>query len=91
MRARGARRQQLRRILLAEFLALGALAGLLAGVGAAGIGWALGKFAFHLDYLPNPALPLIGLLLGALGVAAAGLGAPRNATNSPVSAQLLAG
>jgi hypothetical protein len=67
------------------------MAGLLAGVGAAGIGWALGRFALHLDYLPNPVLPFAGLLLGWLGVTAAGLWATRHAVNKPVSAQLLAG
>jgi putative ABC transport system permease protein len=90
MRALGAQSRQLRRILLAEFAALGALAGLLAGIGAAGIGWALGRFAFHLDYLPSPWLPVAGMLAGIVGVVAAGLWATRQAVSRPVSAQLLA-
>ena len=91
MRAVGAQRRQLRLVLLAEFAALGATAGLLAGLGAAGIGWALGRFAFQLDYLPSPWLPITGLLVGASGVVLAGLWATRNAVNKPVSAQLLSG
>lgn len=91
MRALGARRRQLRSVLLAEFAALGATAGLLAGLGAAGIGWALGRFAFQLPYLPSPWLPVTGLLAGAFGVAVAGLWATRGAVDKPVSAQLLAG
>lgn len=90
MRALGAQSRQLRRILLAEFAALGALAGLLAGLGAAGIGWALGRFAFHLDYLPSPWLPVAGLLAGVGGVVAAGMWATRRAVSGAVSAQLLA-
>ena len=91
MRALGARRRQLRLVLVAEFAALGATAGLLAGLGAAGIGWALGRFAFQLPYLPSPWLPIGGLMLGAMGVVAAGLWATRTAVKKPVSAQLLAG
>jgi putative ABC transport system permease protein len=91
MRALGARRRQLRSVLLAEFAALGATAGLLAGLGAAGIGWALARFAFQLSYLPSPWLPITGLLAGTLGVAVAGLWATRGAVEKPVSAQLLAG
>jgi len=91
MRALGARRRQLRSVLLAEFAALGAIAGLLAGLGAAGIGWALARFAFQLPYLPSPWLPITGLLAGMAGVAVAGLWATRGAVARPVSAQLLAG
>jgi len=91
MRALGAQRRQLRLVLLAEFAALGATAGLLAGLGAAGIGWALGHFVFQLAYVPSPWLPVTGLLAGASGVVLAGLWATRNAVNKPVSAQLLSG
>lgn len=91
MRALGARRRQLRLVLFAEFATLGATAGLLAGLGAAGIGWALGRFAFQLAYVPSPWLPIAGLLAGASGVVLAGLWATRNAVHKPVSAQLLAG
>jgi putative ABC transport system permease protein len=64
LRALGARRRQLSSALLAEFAALGALAGLLAGIAASLIGWSLARFAFRLDYLPQPELWLIGLLVG---------------------------
>jgi putative ABC transport system permease protein len=78
-------------VLFAEFATLGATAGLLAGLGAAGIGWALGRFAFQLAYVPSPWLPIAGLLAGASGVVMAGLWATRSAVHEPVSAQLLAG
>lgn len=72
LRALGARSRQLSAALLAEFAALGALAGLLAGVVASLIGWGLARFAFRLDYLPQPGLWLIGLLAGTVLVVVAG-------------------
>ncbi|MBK8121598.1 MAG: FtsX-like permease family protein [Sulfuritalea sp.] len=72
LRALGARRRQLAGALLAEFAALGALAGLLAGIAASLIGWGLARFAFRLDYLPQPGLWLVGLLAGAVLVIVAG-------------------
>ncbi|MCX7169558.1 MAG: ABC transporter permease [Proteobacteria bacterium] len=72
LRAFGARRRQLTAALLAEFATLGAIAGLLAGMGAAGISWALAHFVFHLEYFPDPVLLLYGLVAGSLGVALTG-------------------
>jgi putative ABC transport system permease protein len=91
MRALGARQRQLRAVLLAEFGLLGAMAGLLAGIGAAGIGWALGHFAFQLPYVPTIWLPLAGLAFGSVGVVAAGWWATRKALRQPITVQLLAG
>ncbi len=90
MRALGARQRQLRRVLSAEFIAIGVMAGLLAGVGASGIGWALARFAFHLPYVPGVWPLLAGLAIGAVGVTTAGLWATRGVLRKPVSAQLLA-
>ena len=72
LRALGARGRQLSSALLAEFAALGALAGLLAGFAASLIGFGLARFAFRLDYLPQPALWLIGMAAGVVLVVAAG-------------------
>jgi putative ABC transport system permease protein len=82
MRALGARKRQLRAALGAEFAALGAMAGLLGGLGAAAIAWALARFAFRLPYLPDPLLVLIGCTAGAAGVAIAGVLATRGALAS---------
>jgi putative ABC transport system permease protein len=82
MRALGARRRQLRSALAAEFALLGGMAGLLGGFGAAGIAWALARFAFRLPYLPDPSLIVIGCGVGALGVAVAGVLATRGALAS---------
>ncbi len=82
MRALGARKRQLRAALGAEFAALGAMAGLLGGLGAAAIAWALARFAFHLPYLPDPLLVVIGCATGAIGVALAGVLAMRGALAS---------
>ncbi len=73
LRALGARRRQLRQALVAEFATLGAVAGLLSGLMASGIGMALARLVFQLDYLPGPQLLILGALAGALGVACAGL------------------
>lgn len=50
LRALGASRAQLSRAQVAEMVCLGALAGLLAAIGASAIGWALAKFAFEFEY-----------------------------------------
>lgn len=73
LRVLGGRNRQLREALLVEFAALGLIAGGLAGVGAAGLGWMLARFVFGLeDYVPGVAAPLAGALLGAVGVMALG-------------------
>lgn len=72
LRALGARSRQLSSALLAEFAALGALAGLLAGIAASLIGWGLARFVFRLDYLPQVELWLIGLTAGIVLVVVAG-------------------
>lgn len=66
LRALGASRQQLARTLVAEMLALGALAGLLAAAGAAAVGWALARFAFEFDYAIQPAVFAVGTAAGTL-------------------------
>ncbi len=72
LRALGARGRQLSSALLAEFAALGLLAGLLAGIAASLIGWGLARFAFRLDYLPQVELWLVGAAAGMALVLIAG-------------------
>ncbi|MGB0127771.1 MAG: FtsX-like permease family protein [Rhodocyclaceae bacterium] len=72
LRTLGARNRQLRGALLAEFAALGAVAGLLAGVGATAIGYGLAHFVFKLDLGPNWLTPAIGFAAGLFGVTLAG-------------------
>ncbi len=73
MRALGARRRQLAAGLTAEFAAVGAIAGLMGGLGAAGISWALATLALHLPYRPDMGGVALGVAAGVVGVAAAGL------------------
>jgi putative ABC transport system permease protein len=67
MRVHGASRRQVTGIQRAEFLAMGAVAGLLATLGAAAIGQLLARRVFELDLPPSLALwtagPLAGILL----------------------------
>jgi len=72
MRALGARREQLRRALLAEFAAIGGLAGLIAALGAIGVGQLLAQKAFQFEVAINFALPIYAMLGGAVLVTAAG-------------------
>ncbi|MGH8779106.1 ABC transporter permease [Paraburkholderia sp.] len=71
LRALGASHRQVRAVQVAEFIAVGALSGLMAAIGAQIIGWVLATrvFEFHLSF--NPWLLPAGV---AAGIACAALG-----------------
>ncbi|WP_250534704.1 FtsX-like permease family protein [Caballeronia sp. AZ10_KS36] len=71
LRALGASHRQVRSVQVAEFVAVGALSGLMAALGAQGIGYVLASrvFEFHIDF--NPWLVPAGVVAG---IACAGLG-----------------
>lgn len=64
MRALGASRQQVLASQRAEFAVLGLLSGLLAAVGATGIGWLIAQKVFQFPYQINHWVWLVGPLLG---------------------------
>ena len=71
LRALGASHTQVRSVQVAEFVAVGALSGLMAALGAQGIGYLLASrvFEFHIDF--NPWLVPAGIIAG---VACSGVG-----------------
>ncbi len=84
LRTLGASRRQVLATLLAEFITLGALAGLLAALMANLLGYLLATQVFELGYYFNPWLWLLGLVGGAAGVGVAGiLGTYRLLRQSP--------
>jgi putative ABC transport system permease protein len=86
LRTLGARRSVVLQGVAAEFTALGLLAGTLAAVGAAVIGYVLATQLFELDFVPGIALWLGGLVAGALVVGISGTLAVRSVINhSPVA------
>lgn len=90
LRTLGARNRQIRQALLAEFVTLGAAAGLLAGIGASALAWCLAHFVFKMAYMPD-ALPLfIGVACGAAGVALGGWLGTRGLLARPPLASLRA-
>ena len=90
LRTLGARNRQVRQALLAEFLVLGAVAGLLAGVGASAIGWAMAHYVFKMAYVPGLSPVLIAALLGAGGVVLGGWLGTRGLLSRPPLASLRA-
>ncbi len=86
LRTLGARRSVVLQGVAAEFTALGLLAGTLAAVGAAIIGYVIATRLFQLDFVPGLALWLGGLIAGALVVGVSGTLAVRSVINhSPVA------
>jgi putative ABC transport system permease protein len=69
---------------------LGAVAGVLAGVGASAIGWLLAEQVFRIDYLPGLLPVSAGAALGALGVLAGGWAGVRRLLDRPPLASLRA-
>ena len=90
LRAGGARNRQVRQALLAEFLVLGGVAGLLAGIGASAIGWALAHYVFKMSYAPALLPVLAATLLGAGGVVLGGWLGTRGLLSRPPLASLRA-
>jgi putative ABC transport system permease protein len=82
LRALGATRAQVRGVMLVEYAALGALAGLTGVVLAAAAGWLLMRFLFGMQFtLPFGTLALIWLLVS-LSAAVAGMLNSREALRS---------
>jgi putative ABC transport system permease protein len=84
MRAMGAGRTLLARVQRTELLGVGALAGFLASLAAAAVGWALARYAFEFEWNPSPWVPLIGAVAGALLAWAAGWWGLREVLRRPV-------
>ncbi len=90
LRTLGARNRQLRQALIAEFLVLGGVAGVLAGFGASAIGWVLAHYVFKMAYLPSLLPMAVAVLVGAAGVVAGGWLGTRSLLRRPPLASLRA-
>ena len=85
LRTLGASQRQLVSAQIAEFLLLGALAGLVAAGGATAIGWALAERVFKFPFEPSALVWVYGILGGAVAVTLAGwLGTRGTARTSPL-------
>jgi putative ABC transport system permease protein len=85
LRTLGARRQQIRNGLLAEFGTLGLLSGLLAALIASAVGGVLAWQVFGFEYTVNPMTFVFGIGGGTLGIGLAGwLGTRRVLDQAPL-------
>jgi len=85
LRTLGARRQQIRNGLLAEFGTLGLLSGLLAALIASAVGGVLAWQVFGFEYTVNPMTFVFGVVGGTLGIGLAGwLGTRRVLDQAPL-------
>jgi putative ABC transport system permease protein len=83
LRTIGASRLQLTVLQLAEFLAIGLLAGTIASAGAVALAMVLSDRVLGIPYEFGWTLPLVGLFAGGAGVALAGLLGTRRAVAAP--------
>ncbi len=84
MRAVGARGSLLRQVQRAELVGVGLLAGFLASVVAAAVGWGLARYVFDFEWTASPLLPLFGSAAGAALALAAGWWGLREVLTRPV-------
>ncbi len=66
MRSLGASAVLLRQVQRAELVGVGLLAGFLASMAAAAVGWALARYVFEFAWNVSPWVPLLGALAGAV-------------------------
>jgi putative ABC transport system permease protein len=90
LRTLGASRHQLMVLQLAEFLAIGLLAGVIASAGAVALAMVLAETVLGIAYDFHWGLPLAGIVIGGAGVAIAGLLGTRRAVSSPPLATIRA-
>jgi putative ABC transport system permease protein len=84
MRAVGASAALLGQVQRAELAGVGLLAGALASIVAAAVGWALARFVFNFEWTVSPWVPLVGALAGSLLALAAGWWGLRDVVQRPV-------
>ncbi len=84
MRALGARGSLLRQVQRAELAGVGLLAGFLASIVAAIVGWGLAKYVFEFDWTVGWWVPLLGALAGAALALGAGWWGLREVLRRPV-------
>jgi putative ABC transport system permease protein len=77
MRTLGASRAQLRRAIVAEFAALGVLAGLLAATSATVLAFVIATKVLNLNYTASATVWFIGVAAGAIGIGLAGYAGTR--------------
>jgi putative ABC transport system permease protein len=86
LRTLGASQRQLVSAQIAEFLLVGALAGLVAAAGATAIGWALAEYVFKFPFEFRALVWVYGIVGGALAVTLAGwLGTRETMNTSPLT------
>ena len=83
LRTLGARKAVLWRGLVAEFVTLGGLAGLLAGLAATVLTWLLAERVFHFPYAVDLRVGLAGIAIGMALVGLAGLFGARHVLTQP--------
>ncbi|HRK56028.1 MAG TPA: FtsX-like permease family protein, partial [Burkholderiaceae bacterium] len=83
MRALGASSKQLARAQRTELLLLGALAGLLAAMGASAMGWALAHFVFEFRFTPSVGTFAVGVVGGCVCALLSGHYGLRRVLRSP--------
>ena len=83
LRTLGASRRQVATLQLAEFVTIGLLAGVIASVGAVALAMVLSDRVFQVEYVFHWRVPVVGLLVGGLGVAFFGMLGTRRAVSSP--------
>ncbi|MEY3447450.1 MAG: hypothetical protein RIR45_2205, partial [Pseudomonadota bacterium] len=84
MRAVGAQSSLLRQVQRTELAGVGLLAGFLASVVAAVVGWALARYVFEFEWTVSLWVPLFGAVAGALLALAAGWWGLRDVLRRPV-------
>jgi len=88
LRTLGASQRQLQGAQIAEFLLLGAIAGLVAAAGATAIGFVLADRVFNIPFSSNPFVWLYGIGGGSIAVTIAGWLGTRSAVRQPPLAVL---
>jgi putative ABC transport system permease protein len=88
LRTLGANRRRVLGGLVAEFVSLGLLAGLLAALIATGVAWLLATRVFELPFAPDPALIATGLAAGAAIVGLSGTLATYSVVRQPPNSVL---